>query len=252
LNHFASAATAARYARGRPDVHRGIVRRIGRGLRLSQQMDRALDVGCGTGLSSRALREMARVVVGVDLSEAMLSHAARAGGPFYAVSEAEALPFGAGQFDLITCGLAFHWFERGKFFPEAHRVLREGGSLVIYDHFFSGRMREGSAFDAWHRSEYLRRYPAPPRKGRVDLEELDPSLGFRLAGRDDATEEVAFSARQLADYLLTQSNISVAVEDRREPLEDVAVWLEEQAAALTPDPVGHFEFQSSIWFLARV
>ena len=197
-------------------------------------------------------RRLSAVAAAMALSTPGATVAADRGGPLYAVSEAEALPFGAGRFDLVTCGLAFHWFERARFFPEARRVLREGGSLVIYDHFFSGRMRESSAFDAWHRGAYLKRYPAPPRKGRVDLEELDPSLGFRLTGRDDATEEVAFSARQLADYLLTQSNISVAVEDRSEPLEELAVWLEEQAAALTPDPVGHFEFQSSIWFLARV
>jgi len=251
VNHFASAAAAARYAHGRPDVHRGIARRIGRGLRLSRKVDRALDMGCGTGLSARALGEMAELVIGADLSAAMIAQAARAAGPLYVVAAAEALPFAAGPFDLITCGLAFHWFDRAEFLAEARRVLKPGGFLVVYDHWFAGRMRESAVFEQWHRSEYLSRYPAPPRKGRADLESLDPSSGFRLEGRDDASEDLAFSARQLSDYLLTQSNVSAAVEQQGELLEDVAAWLARSARSLTPEPTGHFEFESSIWFLAR-
>ena len=224
-------------------------------MRLSSPVERALDVGCGTGLSSRALLEMAQRVVGVDLSAAMLAQASRAGagrdGPLYTVSAAEALPFQAGAFDLITCGLSFHWFDREVFLAEARRALKPEGSLAVYDHWFSGRMRESGAFEQWHRTHYLTRYPAPPRKGRADLESLAPGSGFRLVGRDDAIDELAFSGRQLADYLLTQSNVSAAVELRGEPLEDVAAWLAESAIELTPAPTGTFEFESSIWLLAR-
>ena len=54
---------------------------------------RALDVGCGTGLSSVALLDLAGEVVGIDAALAMLRHASRAQGVRYVASGAEALPF---------------------------------------------------------------------------------------------------------------------------------------------------------------
>jgi SAM-dependent methyltransferase len=41
------------------------------------QGDRALDFGCGTGRSSRFLRELSFTVIGVDISEAMITEARR-------------------------------------------------------------------------------------------------------------------------------------------------------------------------------
>ena len=41
--------------------------------------DAALDLGCGTGLTGRAIRSLARRITGVDLSAQMLAHAGRTG-----------------------------------------------------------------------------------------------------------------------------------------------------------------------------
>lgn len=45
--------------------------------------------------------------------------------------QAEELPFGPGEVDLVTAMTAAHWFERQKFLVEADRVLRPGGCLAL-------------------------------------------------------------------------------------------------------------------------
>ncbi len=64
----------------------------------------ALDLGCGTGLSGRALRPFARRLEGVDLSPRMLAEAAR-GGAYDALHEADLLDFlpaRPGAFGLVA------------------------------------------------------------------------------------------------------------------------------------------------------
>jgi SAM-dependent methyltransferase len=93
----------------------------------------ALDVGCGTGYWLQVVRQLGTRVVGVDLSAGML-RVARDTMPAapLARARAEALPFPSGSFDRVFCINALHHFtDRGAFFVDAHRVLREGGALLI-------------------------------------------------------------------------------------------------------------------------
>ena len=96
---------------------------------------RALDVACGSGLSSVGLSERGWAVTGVDIAPSMLA-AARSAAPdgraaFYTAS-AEALPFADGAFALLVCGQAFHWFEAERALAEFARVLAPGGALAIF------------------------------------------------------------------------------------------------------------------------
>ena len=59
---YDSERLAAAYAFDRPPVHGQILRAA----RLDRQADRALDVGCGAGLSTAALAPLARQVTGLE------------------------------------------------------------------------------------------------------------------------------------------------------------------------------------------
>ena len=138
---------------------------------------------------------------------------------------AEDLPFADGSFQLITVALALHWFDRSRFLAEARRVLEPSGWLVIYDNGFFGEMEGNPKHERWYRENYLVRYPSLPRKGELLTDDECRNHGLRLVERESYTNEVSFSAEGLTSYLMTQSNVTAAVEDGGESSESVRTWL---------------------------
>jgi ubiquinone/menaquinone biosynthesis C-methylase UbiE len=117
-----------------------VIKKIKDFLKLREPVPRALDVACGTGQSTLALKEVASQVVGTDTSREMLAQATREAGVRYVEAPAEDLPFADDSFCLVTVALALHWFERSRFLTEVRRVLDPGGWLVVYDNGFLERV----------------------------------------------------------------------------------------------------------------
>lgn len=91
--------------------------------------ERILDLGCGDGAVTAALRAMGADVVGVDTSDDLLA-AARARGLDVRRMDGQALGFGP-EFDAVFSNAALHWMTD----PEAviagvHRALKRGGRFV--------------------------------------------------------------------------------------------------------------------------
>jgi ubiquinone/menaquinone biosynthesis C-methylase UbiE len=88
----------------------------------------ALDLGTGTGAIAALLaqRYPAAEVVGVDLAPRMIEEARRTvAGVRFEVADARRLPFGDGEFDLVTLGNMI------PFFDELARVTASGGHVVF-------------------------------------------------------------------------------------------------------------------------
>ena len=99
---------------------------------------RVLDVGCGTGNSTVALRhEGVRDTVGLDASPYMLWHAVRRNpGPTYVQGLAEQTLMDDASFDGVSACYLFHELPRRASeaaLAELHRVLRPGGRLAILE-----------------------------------------------------------------------------------------------------------------------
>jgi SAM-dependent methyltransferase len=193
-----------------------------------------LDIGCGTGLSTVALAAIAGEVVGVDPVEEMIAAAPRLDNVSYRIAPAEGLPFGTGEFDAVTVSSSLHWFDQAGFFAEARRVLRVGGWLANYDHYFVAEMVEDTAFAHWAKETYLSRFPAPPRGGHFDSSGIRP--GFVYLGDDRYEDPIAMDCTQLVDYLLTQSNGIAATEKGQITWGELREWLTEELRAFFPSP----------------
>ena len=114
---------------------------------LAQPNARVLDLCCGTGDMTFALRRQAgnsAQILGADFSHAMLQRAlqksrrssqnARQSAPAWIEADALTLPFPDAHFDLVTSAFGFRNlanYEEGL--AELHRILRPGGQLGILE-----------------------------------------------------------------------------------------------------------------------
>jgi SAM-dependent methyltransferase len=96
-----------------------------------------VDLGCGTGLATRAWAERAEQVVGVEPNPRMIERAREATGQpnvQYVEAYAAETELPAGQADLVTSFQAFHWMEPQPVLAEAARLLRDGGVFAACDY----------------------------------------------------------------------------------------------------------------------
>lgn len=224
-NPFGTEQMAAGYATSRPPVHRRVIERAYRSLGRPAPFRRALDVGCGAGLSTRALDGFAAHAVGLEPAEAMLQwHAAVAPHADFLVGRAEALPVAHASVDLISAAGALNYTDLRQFFPEARRVLAPGGILLVYD-FSPGRsFREDARLDDWFES-FRTRYPWPPNEARVlNPEILDTLDGDWHVRRADAFEiGIELMPEFYLEYMLTETNVASAVRNGT-PYEEIRDW----------------------------
>ncbi|PRH75943.1 SAM-dependent methyltransferase, partial [Streptomyces solincola] len=92
-----------------------------------------LDVGAGTGIATRLLRDRRARVTAVEPGDGMADRLRRTtpGVPLVRAT-GDALPFAPATADLITYAQSWHWTDRTRSLPEALRVLRPGGALALW------------------------------------------------------------------------------------------------------------------------
>ena len=108
---------------------------------------RWLDVGCGSGILTRAILELAAPseVVGIDPSDGFLAYAraqtADARVRFEA-ADARRLPFEAAVFDTVVSGLVLNFVaDPAQGLAEMMRVARPGGMVAAYVWDYAGQMQ---------------------------------------------------------------------------------------------------------------
>ena len=213
MNPFATDEMAAGYAAFRPPVHPRVMERVRASLARPLPCARALDVGCGAGVSTKALAGFARTSIGLEPAERMLKWA-RSAAKFatFVAGRAEAIPMLARSIDLMTAAGSLNYVDLDHFFPEAARVLAPEGVLVVYDFSAGSSFRGSTALDEWF-EEFSRRYPAPPGEGRSLSPEILAELdsGFRLQSREHFEIGLTLTPGFYLDYILTETNVAAAI-----------------------------------------
>ncbi|RYD24723.1 MAG: class I SAM-dependent methyltransferase [Verrucomicrobiaceae bacterium] len=96
-----------------------------------------VDLGSGTGLSTRYWQRWAEAVIGIEPTDSMREQAEQRGGGDRisyrrGYSHRTGLPDGCA--DLVICAQSLHWMEPAGTFAEAARILRPGGVFAAYDY----------------------------------------------------------------------------------------------------------------------
>ena len=100
------------------------------------QGTRALDFGCGTGRSTRFLRDLGFGVVGVDIAESMLVRARERdpGGDYRQVPDGELPGLNRGSFDLILSVFTFDNIpdveQKATLLKALQQLLAPGGRMI--------------------------------------------------------------------------------------------------------------------------
>jgi SAM-dependent methyltransferase len=200
------------YARFRPPVHPLIIRRIGQFLRIQEPFPVALDIGCGTGLSTRALKPLSHQQIGIEPSRSMLAWASSiAPDCFYVNGTAEILPFANCSIDLITAAGSLNWLVLHRFFTDASRILKSHGLIVVYD-FGPGReFTDSELLSNWFK-RFVERYPIPfcPEINSTVLQR--ESIGFRLHRCEDFQYPLTMAPGDYLNYILTETNVDSAIQ----------------------------------------
>jgi ubiquinone/menaquinone biosynthesis C-methylase UbiE len=252
-NPFDARSVAQRYGKGRHYFHPLAIERIRQRLSLTRKVERALDVGCGTGFSSRALLEIAEQVDSIDASRWMLEAAYDHPRIRYHQMLAEKLDFPDGSFDLITMSQVVHWTNVTEPLQEAFRVLKPDSFVVIYDDYFLWGAEAEAPFVKWFRARFKNRFPQPPRN-MLPLNahgEFTPE-GFAFAGYEEYSHPESLTMNKLVEHLITQSTVICAVDQAGESLEDAVQWLESELRAFYDIAAEvAFPFGGYVYYLLR-
>ncbi len=252
IRHFEQEKIAKRYAKYRPRVQAEIIATIAKELGWSENFETAVDFACGTGHSTEPLLNYADRVIGCDISAEMLEQAKQAypSTEFRQIKDG-ILPFEDASVNVLTVGFAFHWLDQPAFLSEAARVLDKDGVLVVYNMFFPGNMEGNERYHDWHQNTYITKFATPKRNSKPLREVLgEDDYGLLLEKGIPLSIPQEMSALALRNYLTTQSNVSVAVENG-DSLSDIDDWLDKSIAPYFSRSTAIFEYKGQAGILRR-
>jgi SAM-dependent methyltransferase len=249
-NLYDTLRVAAGYAFSRPPVHRHIIQAIGEHLHIVNRVERALDIGCGAGLSTAALEPLAEYAVGIEPIRTMLTHCqAVAPHADFLVARAEWLPFSAGAFDLMTAAGSVNYSNLELFLPEASRVLSPRGVFVIYDFSAGRRLRGSKLLEEWYVA-FERRYPSPPGYA-LDVRGLAfGASGLRLEAYEEFEVAVQMNLRSYLSYALSETSIESAIL-RGLPEAEVRLWCQSTLSEVFGEELQEVIFDAYVAYVRR-
>jgi ubiquinone/menaquinone biosynthesis C-methylase UbiE len=126
-------SVAAQYEASRPSYPLALFDAVEELLGRSLEGVRVADIGAGTGIATRLLRERGADVIAVEPGDAMAVECRRVLPDVPVVrGDGNALPLADASHDLITYAQSWQWTDTSRSVPEALRVLCSGGALAIW------------------------------------------------------------------------------------------------------------------------
>ena len=202
-----------------------------------------VDLGAGTGLSTRIWADRANEVIGVEPNDAMrrvAEQATTAGNVGYLARSAYDTGLPVGCADLVTAAQSLQWMDPKAVFPEIGRILREGGVFCAYQ-YSTMQTPLWEPEQAWQmvrdrmRDLRTRRGPEAAR-WPVSTERLEQSGVFR-AVREMPLHSIEYGdGERLLGFALSEGSLANLL-DEGTPEDEIGLDRLRETVAEMPEPV---------------
>lgn len=183
-----------------------------------------VDLGSGTGLSTRYWADKAKTVIGIEPTADMRRQAqamTAAGNVSYrdGFSHATGLPEACAQ--IVTCSQSLHWMEPQATFAEAQRILQTGGVFAAFDYDWpptTGKWEADKAFEECMRRSRERQatLPGDPKVRHWEksghLERMQASGLFRYTKEIVLHHVETGNAERLVGLALSQGGVMALIK----------------------------------------
>lgn len=217
------------YANDRPWLHKSVIEQIQAEFVNKIPFKNGLDVGCGAGLSTKALKLICNKVTGTDISEEMVHicqiQYAASDFIFYA-AKAEETKMPQSPYDIVTAAGVVDWVDKDKFLENMKLVMAENAPLILYDFWISDKMLGNPAYTDWFQSRYLTNFPKPPRNETL-WEQKDIPKIFSYDKQTVCQMQYEFDMFSFIRFMMTQTNINSKIESGHMTEEEVLEWMQE-------------------------
>jgi ubiquinone/menaquinone biosynthesis C-methylase UbiE len=102
---------------------------------LTNEHELAWDCGTGNGQAAIGLKENYKKIVATDPSPQQIANCSPGPTITYLVEAAESSSLSDASVDIVTIGIAIHWFDFDLFYAEVQRVLKKGGIIAAWAYF---------------------------------------------------------------------------------------------------------------------
>lgn len=99
---------------------------------LVNEHNTAWDCATGNGQAAIGLVPYFEKIIATDPSSSQIEHAELHPKIEYRVASAENSGLESDSIDLLTVATAIHWIDTDKFYPEAKRIIKNGGVLAVW------------------------------------------------------------------------------------------------------------------------
>lgn len=237
----------------RPFLHKQVIEQLQRDMNLTH-FQNGLDVGCGAGLSTKALKLICDKVTGTDISEEMVSVASEICSEqtfTFFVSKAEETPQPEQLYDIVTAAGVIQWVEIEAFLKNLSSLTNNEGIVLIYDFWISDKMKGVPEYTDWYQNKYLKRFPKPSRNEIIWTNEIVCPYGFEMQKQNTLQLEYTFNMEDFIKFMMLQSNVSIKIEGEGQNEKEIKTWFEDSLRNIFDSQEKVLFFDGYSWLLKR-
>lgn len=241
------------YAKDRPYLHPQVMEIISTDLALQKEAANGLDIGCGAGLSAKALKLLCAHVTGTDISSEMIQAAKALCGEegfSFSVCKAEEI-CGDMLYDIVTAAGVINWVGQAAFLRNVNGLMKRDGYFIIYDFWITDRMQGTEGYTEWWNKQYLPKFPKPFRKEEKWTSQEVEQFGFQMKEQKEIELTWEFDMESFIRFMLIQSNVNEQIKKGIILEADARNWFRETLSRIFSDQVKTLVFEGYIWYIKK-